>query len=181
MINLFEQQLKNLNQEENIKIIRNFNIEFLNILESPSVILRGKSRIWKLIRGIYNNQFNNLFKKKEETNLIKRLWRFTYNEIKNQIWIPRCDEIKRLEEKENIKKTDLRKRKIDQKDNLDKNKGKRKLKKTKTEDNIEKTNKNKLEKNIKLATLTKLKGKIVDRINIDNIWDMTVKIANYID
>jgi hypothetical protein len=61
-------------------------------------------------------------------------------------------------------------------------KEKRKKKKTKTEDNIvKKTNKNSLEKNIKLVMLTKLKGKIVDGINIDNTWDMTVKIANYID
>ncbi|PKC09158.1 hypothetical protein RhiirA5_375674 [Rhizophagus irregularis] len=51
-LNLFEQQLKNSNQEENIEILRNFSFDFLNILESPSVVLRGKSRIWELIRGI---------------------------------------------------------------------------------------------------------------------------------
>uniref|UniRef100_U9UA15 Reverse transcriptase domain-containing protein n=2 Tax=Rhizophagus irregularis TaxID=588596 RepID=U9UA15_RHIID len=158
-LNLFEQQLKNSNQEENIEILRNFSFDFLNVLESPSVVLRGKSRIWELIR---------------------ELWRFTYNEIKNRIWIPRCNEVKRLEEIENIKKADLRKRKNDQEEKLDEDGEKINKKKKKTEEKIEE-NKNILETNIKLATLTKLTGKIVDGINIDNIWDTTVKIADYID
>lgn len=112
--------------------------------------------------------------------LIKELWRFTYNEIKNRIWIPRCNEVKRLEEIENIKKADLRKRKNDQEEKLDEDGEKINKKKKKTEEKIEE-NKNILETNIKLATLTKLTGKIVDGINIDNIWDTTVKIADYID
>jgi hypothetical protein len=129
-----------------------------------------------LIRGIYNNNFNNLSKKKEEKNLIKTLWRFLYNEIKNRIWIPRCKEVKRLEEKANIKKADLRKRKIMEETILDKED--KNTKKKKTEENIEKENKNKLGKNISLVTLKKLTGKIVDGINIDNSWDTTVKLVN---
>ncbi|PKC62435.1 hypothetical protein RhiirA1_465141 [Rhizophagus irregularis] len=83
----FEQQLKTCNQEEDISILRNFNIEFISILESPSIILRGKSRKWEL----------------------EALWIFIYDEIKNRLSIPRCEEIKRLEEKANIQKLDLKK------------------------------------------------------------------------
>ncbi|UZO04904.1 uncharacterized protein OCT59_025266 [Rhizophagus irregularis] len=106
----FEQQLKNCNQDEDINILRNYNIEFISILESPSIILRGKSKKWELIRGVYNEHFNSLSNKKEEKMLIKRLWMFVYDEIKNRLWIPRCEEIKRLEEKANIQKLDLRKK-----------------------------------------------------------------------
>ncbi|PKC10132.1 hypothetical protein RhiirA5_374905 [Rhizophagus irregularis] len=146
-IHKFELQLKESNQNDNVVTLRNYNIEFINILESPSIILRGKSRIWELIRGIYNNKFNDLTKKKEEQNLIKKLWRFTYNEIKNRIWIPRCDEVKRLEEKADIKKIDLRKRKNDPPNDLDRNNiidsNERKInKKRKTTKNIEKDRKN---------------------------------------
>ncbi|CAB4439657.1 unnamed protein product [Rhizophagus irregularis] len=184
-IHRFEEQLKESNQDENIEILRNYNIEFINILESPSIILRGKSKIWELIRSIYNNKFNDLTKKKEEKNLIKKLWRFTYKEIKNRIWIPRCDEVKRLEEKADIKKADLRKRKNDSINDLDSvsisDSDKGKIKKRKTTENIEKERKNRLTKKISLATRDKLTGKVIDGINIDNFWDTTVKIQDYID
>ncbi|PKY60337.1 hypothetical protein RhiirA4_483926 [Rhizophagus irregularis] len=183
-IYLFEQHLKINNQDENVDILQNYSIEFLNILESPSTVLRGKSRIWELIRGIYNNRFNQLSYKKEEKNLIKKLWRFMYNGIKNHIWIPRCNEIKRLEEKRNIKKIDLRRSNInltnnsekeDEKDSKDEGKNK---KLTKTKGKIEKTCKNNLGKNISLVTLDKLKGDIVGGNDIKNTWDMIVKLPN---
>ncbi|CAB4418823.1 unnamed protein product [Rhizophagus irregularis] len=78
-ISRFEQILKESNQNEEVTIMRNFNIEFINILESPSIILRGKSRIWELIR------------------------------------------VKRLEEKDGIKKAELRKRKNEKDTDLDNN------------------------------------------------------------
>ncbi|PKC61474.1 hypothetical protein RhiirA1_466495 [Rhizophagus irregularis] len=106
----FEKYLKDLNQNEEIEILRTYNFEFIRILESPSIILQGKNRIWELLRGVYNENFNSLTKKKEEKTLIKKLWNFTYDELKKKIWIPRCDEIKRLEDRENIKKLDLRKK-----------------------------------------------------------------------
>ncbi|PKC14591.1 kinase-like protein [Rhizophagus irregularis] len=152
-IYLFEQHLKTNNQDENVDILRNYSIEFLNILE-------------------------------KEKNVIKTLWRFMYNEIKNRIWIPRCNEIKRLEEKMKIKKADLRRSKTNltvftEKDDENDNDNRENNKKlTKTKGKLEKTYKNSLEKNISLVTLDKLKGKIVDGIDIKNSWDTTVKLPN---
>ncbi|PKY61106.1 hypothetical protein RhiirA4_521054 [Rhizophagus irregularis] len=186
-ISRFEQILKESNQNEEVTIMRNFNIEFINILESPSIILRGKSRIWELIRGIYNNKFNDITKKKEERDLIKKLWRFVYNEIKNRIWIPRCDEVKRLEEKDGIKKAELRKRKNEKDTDLDNNSNsetkQRKNKKTKTTENIEKEKKNsvKIKNKITIATRDKLIGKVIDGINIEKNWDTTIKVQDYIE
>jgi hypothetical protein len=137
----------------------------------------------ELIRGVYNENFNSLSNKKEEKSLIKRLWMFTYDEIKNRLWIPRCEEIKRLEEKANIQKLDLRKKRERQEDNIeDKTEDQIKQdKKTKTEENLEKLNKKRFNKKISLVTLGKLTGSIVDGNSIANTWDTTVKIINYLD
>ncbi|PKB99447.1 hypothetical protein RhiirA5_429683 [Rhizophagus irregularis] len=179
----FEERLKNDNLDEEISILRNFNVNFISILQSPSEILRGKSRIWELIRGVYNENFNNLSNKKEERSLIKKLWIFVYNEIRDRIWIQRCEEIKRLEEKNNIKKSDLRKRKPNSEgtlgeddEEITENKNKNK-KKQKTEGKLEKDKKNKLKKKISLVTLEKLTGATVDIININTMWDTTLKLV----
>ncbi|GET65927.1 hypothetical protein RhiirA5_479867 [Rhizophagus irregularis] len=105
-----------------------------------------------------------------------------YNEIKRRIWIPRCDEVKRLEEKINIKKADLRKNKKDLNKFPDEDeKNDKNDKKLKTAEKLEKDNKNRLNKKISLVTLNKLTGKLADNINIDNSWDTTVKLVNYLD
>ncbi|PKY26184.1 hypothetical protein RhiirB3_441412 [Rhizophagus irregularis] len=108
------------------------------------IILRGKSKIW--VRGVYNEKFNSLTNKKEEKVLIKKLWNFTYDEIKKRIWIPRCEEIKRLEDKVNIQKLDLRKKRERLNEKLED--GTEKIKKIKTEENIEKLNKKDLIKKL---------------------------------
>ncbi|PKY25506.1 hypothetical protein RhiirB3_388813 [Rhizophagus irregularis] len=135
-----EKELATLNKDKEIKILRDHLCNFLTIIESPSVILRGKNRKWELIRGIYNNKFNELSDSKEDRMVIKKLWTYTYEEIKKRLWIPRCEEIKRLEEKEQIKKSDLRKKKImmheTQEDILEIDLENDKIKKT--EENIEK-------------------------------------------
>jgi hypothetical protein len=69
----FEQILNDSNQSEELEILRNYNCEFINIIESPSRILLGKSRKWELIRGIYNAKFNDLSKEKKVKDLIKKL------------------------------------------------------------------------------------------------------------
>lgn len=139
-------KLKDLNQNNEIEILKTYNFEFIRILESPSLILLGKSRIWELLRGIYNENFNSLTKKKEEKALIKRLWNFTYEELKQRIWIPCCDEIKRSEDRANIKKLDLRKKSEMVIEDSEKEKdGENKIiKKKKIEKNLEKINKKKL-------------------------------------
>jgi hypothetical protein len=42
----FEQNLKKCNQNEEVDILRNYNFDFIRILESPSIILRGKNKKW---------------------------------------------------------------------------------------------------------------------------------------
>ncbi|PKY47335.1 hypothetical protein RhiirA4_462488 [Rhizophagus irregularis] len=152
--------------------------QFLTILESPSIILRGRSRKWELIRGIFNDNFNNISKNKEDKRIIKELWNFIYDEIKSRIWIPRCEEIKRLEEKDEIKKFELKLKKkqtIDEnsKDNIEN------IKNKKTEDNYEKIKKKNLNNQIKIVTLGKLTGAITDGSNIDRTWDMITKLPSY--
>jgi hypothetical protein len=175
----FEKILIDSNQNEDLEILRNYNCEFINIIESPSNILIGKSRKWELIRGIYNNKFNDLSKEKTVKNLIKKLWIFIYEEIKNRIWIPRCEEIKRLEEKEHIKKVDLR-RKREEKGDLTKEErdiNLEKIKKQKTQEKLEKKEKINKNKQISLVKLDKMKGSITDGINIARSWDTPIKIG----
>jgi hypothetical protein len=73
--------------------------------------------------GIFNDNFNKISKIKEEQRVIKELWNFIYDKIKKRIWIPRCKEVRRLEEKEDIRKSDLRLKKqvlaINVNENLD--------------------------------------------------------------
>ncbi|UZO04242.1 uncharacterized protein OCT59_024633 [Rhizophagus irregularis] len=94
---------------------------------------------------------------------------FTYDEIKNRLWIPLCEEIKRLEEKANIQKLDLRKKRERQEDKTEDQI--KRDKKTKTEENLEKLNKKRFNKKISLVTLGKLTGSIVDGNSIANAWE----------
>ncbi|PKY31997.1 hypothetical protein RhiirB3_449892 [Rhizophagus irregularis] len=173
----FEVLLKEQDKHKDIEILRDIICNFLTILESPSIILRGKHRKWELIRGIFNDNFNNISKDKEDRRIIKELWNFIYDEIKRRIWIPRCEEVKRLEEKEEIKKSDLRIKKqiIDDNKNgfIENNKNK------KTDEKLEKTNRKNLNNKIKMVTLGKLKGAITDGMNIDRSWDTVVKLPSY--
>ncbi|POG67840.1 hypothetical protein GLOIN_2v1481232 [Rhizophagus irregularis DAOM 181602=DAOM 197198] len=175
----FELELVAQNKDKDIEILRNYLCNFLTILESPSIILRGKSRKWELIRGVFNNNFNNISKIKEEKTVIKELWNFIYDEIKKRIRIPRCDEIKRLEEKEEIKKSDLRLKKQVSEDNQNEILETENSKNKKTKENIEKTKKNNINNQIKIVTLGKLTGALTDGINIDRKWDTIVKLPFY--
>lgn len=59
---------------------------------------------------MFNDNFNKITNKKEERIIIKELWNFTYEELRSRIWIPRCEEISRLEKIEGIQKQDLKKK-----------------------------------------------------------------------
>ncbi|RGB32862.1 hypothetical protein C1646_762387 [Rhizophagus diaphanus] len=67
----FEKYLEENERNEEIAILRNYNFDFIRILELPSIVLRGKSRIWEILRGVYNDNFNKLTNKKEEKKVIK--------------------------------------------------------------------------------------------------------------
>ncbi|RGB32905.1 hypothetical protein C1646_762295 [Rhizophagus diaphanus] len=65
-------------------------------------------------------RFEQLLEKNERTKdietlrkkpLIKELWNFLYEEFKNRIWIPRCDEVAGLEKIEGIQKNFLKRKK----------------------------------------------------------------------
>ncbi|POG80787.1 uncharacterized protein OCT59_013976 [Rhizophagus irregularis] len=169
--------LKKQDKYKDIEILRDILCQFLIILESPSVILKGKSRKWELIRGIFNDNFNNISKNKEDKRIIKELWNFIYDEIKRRIWIPRCKEVKRLEEKDEIKKSDLRSKKqmsdVSKGDFLENNKNK------KTNENREKIERKNINNQIKIVTLGKLTGTITDGNSIDRTWDTIVKLPFY--
>lgn len=65
------------------------------------------------MRGIYNNRFNELTRCSKEQEVIDRLWFFCYNNLKKDIWIPRCDEVTRLEQIKGITSRDKKKSKKD--------------------------------------------------------------------
>ncbi|RGB35188.1 hypothetical protein C1646_759641 [Rhizophagus diaphanus] len=111
-IHKYEENLNTQSRKEDIAILRNHNINFITILEDHSDILVGKSRAWELLRGVFNNRFNKLTNIKEETKIIKELWNFIYEEFRNRIWLPRCEEITRLERIDGIIKKILKGKKI---------------------------------------------------------------------
>ncbi|PKY51335.1 hypothetical protein RhiirA4_468305 [Rhizophagus irregularis] len=140
----YEKWLEENDRNDEVKILRKFNFDFIRIIEQPSIILLGKNRIWEIVRGVYNNNFNKLSNLKEEKALIKNLWNFLYEELKNRIWIPRCDEVKRIEEKEGIMKSDLKKKRKENEEKTKEEKEKnKKIRKTQEKsDKINKNNKN---------------------------------------
>ncbi|CAB4424719.1 unnamed protein product [Rhizophagus irregularis] len=110
-ISKFEEFLDKNRRLEDVLILRNHNINIVTILEERSNILIGKSRIWEMLRGVFNDRFNHITKVKEELAIIKECWNFIYNEYKNRIWLIRCEEIARLEKLKGIQKQDLKKKK----------------------------------------------------------------------
>jgi hypothetical protein len=66
--------------------------------------LLGKTREWELLRGIFNNRFNKIINNKEERKEIFDLWVYSYEQLKNKIWIKRCDEVIEMERKRGIEK-----------------------------------------------------------------------------
>ncbi|PKB94238.1 hypothetical protein RhiirA5_439244 [Rhizophagus irregularis] len=145
-IRKFEEYLKDNDRIEDISILRDHNVNIITILEEPSNILLRKCRIWEILRGVFiNDRFNKLTNIKGERYIIKECWNFIYNEFKNRIWQPRCDEIARLEQIIGIQKQDLKR--------------KRKQELNEEED----------------ITRDRLIGSITDGINIEYIWDLTTK------
>ncbi|UZO02583.1 uncharacterized protein OCT59_021062 [Rhizophagus irregularis] len=176
----YEVLLEANNKYDDIKILRNHLCNFLTLIESPSLILIGKSRKWELLRGIFNNNFNYLSKIKEEQRVIKDLWNFIYDEIKNRLWILRCEEVKRLEEKDGIRKWELRLNKpASDSSSIERNIDIENIKNEKTKDKTDKKEKNILKNRIGIVTLGKMIGKITDGLDINRSWDTTTKLPFY--
>ncbi|PKY32131.1 hypothetical protein RhiirB3_450104 [Rhizophagus irregularis] len=64
---------------------------------TQSDILLGYSRIWELLRGVYNRKFDEISKKKVYKNVIEHLWGFCYDKYRTRIWVKRCDEVAEIE------------------------------------------------------------------------------------
>ncbi|RGB22408.1 hypothetical protein C1646_748526 [Rhizophagus diaphanus] len=173
-IYIFEETLIKKERKIDVEILKKFNNDFVRIILEPSKVLLGKNRLWEVLRGVYNNNLNDLTRIKEEKSLIKELWNFLYNEFKNRIWFQRCKEIARLEKIDSIDKRDLKRKR--QNEESTEEGGYKKDKNTKTNKNIEKIKKIKLKEKINLATRTKLIGAISEGFNIRNNWD-TIQIG----
>jgi hypothetical protein len=92
-----------------------------------------------LLRGIYNNRFNELSKKKEYQSLIENLWNFCYERIRKDIWLKRCEEVIRLEKIRGIEGKDKKKRvRVEEHNKNKKNKVEKTEEKIKNSKNIEK-------------------------------------------
>ncbi|PKK62060.1 hypothetical protein RhiirC2_790923 [Rhizophagus irregularis] len=97
-----------------------------------------------------------------------------------RIWIPRCDEITRIEHEEGIQKIDLRKKRIRMDDDLASDTENEKLTKIqKTKEKLDKIEKKKFNQNIKIVMLNRLIGTVMEGSSISNRWDLTVKSYNY--
>lgn len=82
----YEQKIKKKQKDDKIEISNKINISFINILNEKSEILIGKEKIWELIRGVYNNKFNNLtkFNSKEVRLVVDELWEFCYDRMREE-------------------------------------------------------------------------------------------------
>ncbi|CAB4420275.1 unnamed protein product [Rhizophagus irregularis] len=137
LIYKFEEFLNTNERMKDIAILRDHNVNIITILEERSNILLGKNRIREMLRGVFNDKFNKLTKVKEEKIIIKECWNFIYNEFKNRIWLPRCEEVERLEKEKGIQKQDLKKKRK-RESSIEEGKSEESIKDTK----IKKTNEN---------------------------------------
>ncbi|PKK74501.1 hypothetical protein RhiirC2_774714 [Rhizophagus irregularis] len=87
-------------------------------MTEPSNIFHAASnnmKIRELTRGIYNHNLNKLFKSNEEKKLLLEIWERCYLNIRELIWIKRCNRVIELEKSKGITKKE-KKRKKDKKE-----------------------------------------------------------------
>ncbi|POG58412.1 hypothetical protein GLOIN_2v1790440 [Rhizophagus irregularis DAOM 181602=DAOM 197198] len=66
------------------------------------VLLKHQLREWELLRGIYNNAFNNISRKKVIED-------FCYENLRKEIWLKRCEGGNEIEKEIGFEKKDKRK------------------------------------------------------------------------
>ncbi|EXX62480.1 uncharacterized protein OCT59_027137 [Rhizophagus irregularis] len=143
-------------------------------MDQPSLVLIGKKRIWKFLRGAYN--FNKISNKQKTKKVIEDMWIFCYNQFRLKIWNQRCEIVSEIEKDQGLTKKDLRlKRKAyDVIDDVDATRKMNENGKTnKNDKNIQK----KLIKKIKLVMKDRLIGKITEEDSIKNNWYTMTKLA----
>ncbi|PKY56530.1 hypothetical protein RhiirA4_549274 [Rhizophagus irregularis] len=168
----YEQKLLEENRNEEVNILKEIMFDFIRILEQPSLILIGKKREWELLRGVYNENFNKISKKKDIRKVIENLWIYCYENIRSRIWRKRCEVVADIEKEQGLEKKELKKRKIlDIEDEGEEgNNKKSKFRKTNENDKNQKKLNN---KRIKLVT----KDRMIEGISIKNNWHTIIKLA----
>ncbi|PKB96285.1 hypothetical protein RhiirA5_435086 [Rhizophagus irregularis] len=129
-----------------------------NKIESSKCIrCRKYEEDWEHVWICENNEYSideiiqeSPYKYEEEQRVIKDLWNFIYDEMKNRLWIPRCEEVKRLEEKDGIRKWELRLSKQSLDSSIERNVDIENNKNEKTNDKSDKKEKNIIKKKIEL-------------------------------
>ncbi|GBB85697.1 hypothetical protein RclHR1_12190001 [Rhizophagus clarus] len=107
----YEILLKEEERLDEVAIIQGYNFNFISILYEKSLILTDHTREWELLRGIYNNRFNRILKKKDDQKVIKALWEVCYDNLKKKIWNKRCENVNEIEKANDITRSEKRKRK----------------------------------------------------------------------
>ncbi|PKC01910.1 hypothetical protein RhiirA5_425995 [Rhizophagus irregularis] len=60
---------------------------FYLTLNASLIVVNSLSRIWELLRGVYNNNFNSLAKIKDHRKVVEELWCFCHEKLSYKIWI----------------------------------------------------------------------------------------------
>ncbi|GBC08449.1 hypothetical protein RclHR1_08110009 [Rhizophagus clarus] len=133
---------------DNIETFNDIKTEFVLFLDSKSAILSNKTRYWELLRGMFNKNLNNIGRKKKGSKeMVKRLWKLYYDNIKKEIWHKRIETTIEIEKQQGITKGDKRKKKKEEgKSQKSENNKKQK------NNNTEKTKKQNQNEIIKLVT-----------------------------
>ncbi|RGB33433.1 hypothetical protein C1646_761733 [Rhizophagus diaphanus] len=59
-IYIFEETLINNERTKDVEILNKYNYDFIHLILEPSTVLMGKNRLWEILRGVYNNNLNDL-------------------------------------------------------------------------------------------------------------------------
>jgi len=66
----FEEKLQEVEDVDGIEILRDCNIPFIQCLYEKSQVLLGCTREWEMLKGIYNNAFNEISNSKEMKKIV---------------------------------------------------------------------------------------------------------------
>ncbi|CAB4431952.1 unnamed protein product [Rhizophagus irregularis] len=149
-----------------------------SICESTIVNTDSEKRIWELLRGVYNDNFNKISKSKDTKKVVENLCIFCYGKIRSTIWNTRFELVVEIEKEQGLIKSELRnkRKKSVLEGNFDETEDNGKLiENRKTNENVK--NPKKLVKKIKLVTKDRMIGRIMEGISIKNNWHTITKLA----
>lgn len=68
-----EDEYRSNNKLEELELIRKSNIDFISICNEPSHIMIDGSKVWEIIKGVFNNKFNNCTTDNKVRNMTKEI------------------------------------------------------------------------------------------------------------